>query len=87
MISAVPTISTPTSWSYDLPSSMRHVIRGLRRRFCDLLALGLGLEHRAPVEESVPHGHEVDRAVVVDGRAVHRVHAVDEVVDLLAASS
>src|SRR4051794_4493473 len=32
-ISPVPTISTPTSWSYDAPSSTRHVMRGFRRRF------------------------------------------------------
>jgi hypothetical protein len=34
MISAVPTISTPTSWSYESPSSIMHVMRGSRRRFC-----------------------------------------------------
>src|SRR2546425_906733 len=47
-----------------------------------LLALGLGLEGDATLQEPVPHGHGVDRAVMVDRAQRHRAPAVDELVDL-----
>src|SRR6266508_460137 len=48
----------------------------------DLLRASVGPERRAPVEEAVPHGHEVDAAVVVDGADVHRVPALEELLHL-----
>ena len=47
-----------------------------------LLGLGLRLEGHRPLEEPVPHGHGVDRAVVVDGAQRHGLPFVEELVDL-----
>src|SRR5664280_1925351 len=49
-----------------------------------LLGLGLGLDGDRAFEESVPHGHCVDRAVVIERTHGHRAPFVEEGIDLLA---
>src|SRR5690606_12766992 len=63
----------------------QHPDAGAALEVLDLLAAPVGPEHRIAVEDGVPHGDEVDRAVVVERRDVHGVAAAEELVDLLGA--
>ena len=47
------------------------------------LGLGFGLDGDTAVDEPVPHGHRVDRSVVIEGAHGHRPALVEEGVDLL----